>query len=183
MLEQTSWRSEGYDCQTYPQSTLVGCFCLDAVVTSFKELGLVEGAQEVATEQGEMCTPFLKDYAAANAVKMLAVRSFCRFGVGIFCMGLWQANPVDTWYAVRKLCRVAVRIFRRIGGNTMFPRRFTSIILFVAALTHGRVEEAAFSRVAVKICCRVAATIIECFFSCFQKGFKILRRENAIKIK
>eukprot|EP00904_Undaria_pinnatifida_P008352 jgi/Undpi1/4647/HiC_scaffold_18.g08001.m1 len=72
---ETSWRYQGYECETYTQSTLVGCFCLDAVVTAFEELGFVEGGKEVATEQGEMCTPFLKDYAKANAVKMLAVLS------------------------------------------------------------------------------------------------------------
>ena len=44
-------------------------------MTAFEELGFVEGGKEVATEQGEMCTPFLKDYAKANAVKMLAVRA------------------------------------------------------------------------------------------------------------
>lgn len=52
---------------------MVGCFCLDAVVTSFQEHGLVKGAQEVANEQGAICTPFLRDYAQANALKILAV--------------------------------------------------------------------------------------------------------------
>lgn len=75
---QTSWRSEGYDCVTYIRSTMVGCFCLDAVVSSFKEHGLVEGSKRVAREQGAICTPFLKDYAKANAIKILAVsRTSC----------------------------------------------------------------------------------------------------------
>lgn len=59
---------------SYSQSTVVGCFCLDAVVTSFQEYGLVEGAKVVAREQGAVCSPFLKDYAKANAIKILAVR-------------------------------------------------------------------------------------------------------------
>lgn len=53
---------------------MVGCFCLDAVVTSFQENGLVEGAKVVAREQGAICAPFLRDYAKANAIKVLAVR-------------------------------------------------------------------------------------------------------------
>lgn len=63
-----------YGCVSYPQSTMIGCFCLDAVVTSFQEHGLVDGAKVVAREQGEVCAPFLRDYAKANAIKFLAVR-------------------------------------------------------------------------------------------------------------
>lgn len=70
---QDSWKDEGYDCATYPQSTMVGCFCLEAVVSTFQEHGL-SGAKIVADEQGEICAPFLKDYATANAIKILAVR-------------------------------------------------------------------------------------------------------------
>lgn len=55
---------------------MVGCFCLSAVVTAFKENGLVAGAKEVTSEQGAICAPFLKDYAKANAIKILAVSLF-----------------------------------------------------------------------------------------------------------
>lgn len=71
-MTQSSWESD-YACTAYPQSTLVGCFCLEAVMTSFQEFGLVEGAKVVAYEQGAVCTPFLADYAKANAIKILAV--------------------------------------------------------------------------------------------------------------
>lgn len=52
---------------------MVGCFCLDAIVSSFQEHGL-KGPRIVADEQGKICAPFLKDYATANAIKILAVR-------------------------------------------------------------------------------------------------------------
>lgn len=70
---QESWEAD-YGCVSYPQSTMIGCFCLDAVVTSFREHGLVDGAKMVAREQGAVCAPFLRDYAKANAIKILAVR-------------------------------------------------------------------------------------------------------------
>lgn len=68
----------------YSASTIVGCFCLDAVVTSLQENGLVNGARQVATEQGAICTPFLKDYAKANAFKILAVRQIIERTVGFY---------------------------------------------------------------------------------------------------
>ncbi|CBJ32340.1 conserved unknown protein [Ectocarpus siliculosus] len=71
---EDSWEVD-YGCVSYPQSTMIGCFCLDAVVTSFQEHGLVDGAKVVAREQGEVCAPFLRDYAKANAIKILAVMS------------------------------------------------------------------------------------------------------------
>ncbi|CAM9791928.1 unnamed protein product, partial [Ectocarpus fasciculatus] len=71
---EDSWDVD-YGCVSYPQSTMIGCFCLDAVVTSFQEHGLVDGAKVVAREQGEICAPFLRDYAKANAIKILAVMS------------------------------------------------------------------------------------------------------------
>ncbi|CAM9493483.1 unnamed protein product [Ectocarpus sp. 4 AP-2014] len=71
---EDSWEVD-YGCVSYPQSTMIGCFCLDAVVSSFQEHGLVDGAKVVAREQGEVCAPFLRDYAKANAIKILAVMS------------------------------------------------------------------------------------------------------------
>lgn len=53
---------------------MVGCFCLDAVITSLQEHGILNGAKKVASEQGAVCAPFLTDYAKANALKILAVR-------------------------------------------------------------------------------------------------------------
>lgn len=64
---------------SYPQSTMVGCFCLDAVVTSIEDHGIVKGAKVVASEQGAICSPFLKDYATANAIKIFAVKAICVF--------------------------------------------------------------------------------------------------------
>lgn len=43
-------------------------------MATFQEYGLVEGAKVVANEQGAVCAPFLRDYAKANAIKVLAVR-------------------------------------------------------------------------------------------------------------
>eukprot|EP00752_Nemacystus_decipiens_P003601 g3320.t1 len=72
---ERSWEGQGYDCVSYPQSTMVGCFCLDAVVSSLQERGFWNGAKMVAREQGAVCAPFLRDYAKANAIKTLAVLS------------------------------------------------------------------------------------------------------------
>eukprot|EP00903_Cladosiphon_okamuranus_P011141 g10515.t1 len=74
---EESWQhpNYGYDCESYPQSTMVGCFCLDAVVTSLEEHGILNGAKKVASEQGAVCAPFLRDYAKANVLKILAVLS------------------------------------------------------------------------------------------------------------
>ena len=59
---------------TYPESTAVGCFCLNAILTSLKRNGLVAGAKVMAREQGAICAPFLADYAQSNVLNILAVR-------------------------------------------------------------------------------------------------------------
>lgn len=78
---------------------MVGCFCLDAVVTSFQAHGLVEGAKVVAREQGAVCTPFLKDYAKANAIKILAVRQRALF------LWLTIAALIEQTYFSQHTCR------------------------------------------------------------------------------
>lgn len=78
---------QGYDCMSYPQSTMVGCFCLDAVVTGLQENGIWNGAKKVASEQGAVCAPFLRDYATANAIKILAVRDVLAMVLS-YCYGI-----------------------------------------------------------------------------------------------
>lgn len=84
---QDSWEAEGYECVRYSQSTMVGCYCMDVIVTSIKDNGLIDGIKEVASEQGDVCASFLKGYAKANAVKTLAVSGGRFFLYALFYFG------------------------------------------------------------------------------------------------
>ncbi|CAM9337762.1 unnamed protein product, partial [Discosporangium mesarthrocarpum] len=67
------WEDEGYMCETYIASTIVGCFCFEELIAAIAGLGFLAGTREVVEAQGEICTPFITDYIKANAIKILAV--------------------------------------------------------------------------------------------------------------
>lgn len=116
--EQDTWKTYDYSCTTYYKSAMVGCFCLDTVVSTIDEHGFLQGTKKVASEYGEICGPFLADYIKANVVKTFAVSCFplsTLLAVPCFLNVAPYLGLVST--AVHRLYTVFCTIFSAVLGR------------------------------------------------------------------
>ncbi|GMI01404.1 hypothetical protein TrVE_jg10724 [Triparma verrucosa] len=56
------------NCVQFQRQTMKGCFCLNAMLDSIEEFGILDGAQKLVEDYGDICGTFAKQYLLAQTL-------------------------------------------------------------------------------------------------------------------
>ncbi|GMH90450.1 hypothetical protein TL16_g11773 [Triparma laevis f. inornata] len=56
------------NCVQFQRQTMKGCFCLNAMLESIEEFGIMDGAQKLVEDYGDICGTFAKQYLLAQTL-------------------------------------------------------------------------------------------------------------------